>query len=66
MSAEWPLVKHPPLADLRLLHTSVSTLEAALKGCYGYADLYGTWVQKSMGLKPKDVELLSRRGSTES
>lgn len=57
--------QHPSLAGLRLFHTSVTTLEAALKGCYGYANLYGAWVQDSMGLKPKDVELLSRRGNTE-
>lgn len=56
--------QHPSLAGLRLFHTSVTTLEAALKGCYGYSNLYGAWVQDSMGLKPKDVELLSRRGNT--
>lgn len=57
--------EHPSLVGLRLFHTSVTTLEAALKGCYGRADLYGVWAQKSMGLKPEDIERLSRRGNTE-
>jgi hypothetical protein len=56
--------EHPSLQGLRLFHTSVTTLEAALKGCYGHADLYGDWAQKSMGLKPKHVMRLSRREST--
>lgn len=57
--------EHPSLVGLRLSHTSVTTLEAALKGCYGHADLYGVWAQKSMGLKPEDIGRLSRRGNTE-
>lgn len=52
---------HPSLMGLRLFHTSVSTLEAALKDCYGHADLYGVWAQKSMGLKPEDIGRLSHR-----
>lgn len=54
--------EHPPLLGLRLLHTSVTALEAALKGCYGHADLYGVWAQNSMGLKLEDIERLSHRG----
>lgn len=57
--------EHPSLVGLLLFHRSVSTLEAALKGCYGLADLYGVWAQKSMGLKPQDIERLSRRENTE-
>ncbi len=52
---------HPSWVGLRLFHTSVTTLEAALKGCYGRSDLYGVWAEKSMGLKPLDIERLSRR-----
>lgn len=39
---------HPELAGLSLCHASVSTLEAALSGCYGHAALYGAWVAESM------------------
>ena len=52
---------HPSLVGLRLFHTSVSTLEVALKGCYGHAGLYGAWAQKSMGLRPEDIGRLSHR-----
>lgn len=41
--------KHPSLAGLRLCHASVSTLDAALEGCYGYHDLYKAWAMKSLG-----------------
>lgn len=58
-SAEY---QHPPLMGLRLFHTSVTTLEAALKGCYGYANLYSAWAQKSMGLKPDHIRKLSDKG----
>lgn len=57
--------EHPSLMGLQLFHTSVTTLEAALKGCYGRADLYGVWAQKSMGLQPRDIERLSRRENKE-
>jgi hypothetical protein len=55
---------HPSLANLRVFHTSVTTLEAALKGCYGHPGLFGVWVKKSMGLKDLVVEKLSRRENT--
>ena len=56
---------HPSLKGLRLFHTSVTTLEAALKGCYGNVNLFGAWAQKSMGLTVQDIEKLSCRGNTE-
>ena len=56
---------HPSLVGMRLFHTSVSTLEAALKNCYGHANVYSVWAQKSMGLKPEDIGRLSRRENTE-
>lgn len=46
--------KHPALMGLRLCHDSVSTLEAALKGCYGHQDLYKEWAKKSMDYSPKE------------
>jgi hypothetical protein len=55
---------HPSLANLRVFHTSVTTLEAALKGCYGHPGLFGVWVKKSMGLKDLVVEKPSRRENT--
>lgn len=58
--------EHPLLMGLRLFHASVSTLEAALKNCYGHANFYGIWAKKSMGLKSDDIERLSHRGNTES
>lgn len=50
--------EHPPLMGLRLCHTSVSTLEAAVNGCYGHAGLYQQWACKSMSMKPADMERL--------
>jgi hypothetical protein len=55
---------HPSLVGLQLSHSSVTTLEAALNGCYGRADVYSVWAQNSMALYPKDIERLSRRGNT--
>lgn len=57
---------HPSLVGLRLLsHASVTTLEAALKGCYGRADVYSVWAKNSMNLSPMAIEKLSHRGNTE-
>lgn len=53
--------EHPSLVGVRLSHTSVTTLEAALKNCYGNANAYSVWAQKSMGLKSEDIERISRR-----
>ncbi|MEY4755762.1 MAG: hypothetical protein RJA34_660 [Pseudomonadota bacterium] len=50
--------KHPPLTGLRMFHTSVSKLEAAVRGCYGHAGAYQDWAQKSMGVKPEDLRKL--------
>lgn len=45
--------RHPPLAGLRQFHASVTTLEAALKGCYGHQALYKAWAKNSMDYSPK-------------
>jgi len=52
--------EHAPLMGLRLCHTSVSTLEAAVSGCYGYADVYKRWACKSMAMKQADMERLMK------
>lgn len=52
--------EHPPLIGLRLFHTSVSKLEAAVSGCYGYADVYKQWARKSMTMNPKDIVRLMK------
>lgn len=52
--------EHPPLTGLRLCHASVSKLEAAVRGCYGHANLYQQWACKSMDMKPKDMERLKK------
>lgn len=50
--------EHPPLMGLRLFHTSVSKLEAAVRGCYGRPDLYQQWACQSMAMKPADIQRL--------
>lgn len=45
--------RHPALAGLRQFHASVTTLEAALKGCYGHEALYKAWAKSSMDYSPK-------------
>lgn len=52
--------EHPPLMEVRLCHTPVSTLEAAVNGCYGYADVYKQWACQSMGMKQQDMERLMK------
>lgn len=52
--------EHPPLTGLRLCHASVSKLEAAVRGCYGHANLYQQWACKSMDMKSKDMERLKK------
>jgi hypothetical protein len=53
--------EHPSLTGLRMFHTSVSKLEAAVRGCYGHASAYQDWARKSMGMKPEDLQKLMRR-----
>lgn len=52
--------EHPPLMRLRLCHMSVSTLEAAVNGCYGHADVYKRWACESMDMNQKYIERLMK------
>ena len=56
--------EHPSLIGLRLSHTSVSKLEAAVNGCYGYAGVYKWWACKSMSMKPTDMDSLMKLSKT--
>ena len=53
--------QHPNLIGIRLLHSSVTTLEAAVKGCFGHEVAYQEWASKSMGLNAKDLQRLAHR-----
>ncbi|MDP3474427.1 HEPN domain-containing protein [Hydrogenophaga sp.] len=54
---------HPSLIGMTLTRQSVSTLEAALNGCYGNSDLYREWASKSLALPHWRIEkLLSPKG----
>lgn len=57
--------QHPKLIGLRLFHTSVTTLEAAVKGVYGHAAVYQEWAMQSMRLKPEHVQRLSDRSNAD-
>lgn len=52
--------EHPPLTGLLLCHTSVSKLEAAVRGCYGHENLYQHWACNSMDIKQKDLQRLMK------
>ena len=56
--------EHPALTGLTLFHSSVTTLEAALKSCYGYASLYREWVSRSMDFTKKDFESLIKTANS--
>lgn len=43
---------HPSLEGITLVHHSVSTLEAALNGCYGHASLFEEWAIHYLALSP--------------
>ncbi|WP_305807280.1 hypothetical protein, partial [Stenotrophomonas sp. YIM B06876] len=49
---------HPSLVGLTLHHCSVSKMEVALKGVFGYGNLYKEWAQKSMKLTENDIQRL--------
>lgn len=55
--------EHPPLVGLMACHGSVSTLEAAVNGCFGHADLYRQWAFISMKMKPEDLDRLMKPSS---
>lgn len=55
--------EHPSLIGVRLFHTTVTTLEAAVKGVYGHAAIYQAWTKQSMGLSDKQVVRLSHRST---
>lgn len=48
--------KHPHLTEVRPLHTTVTTLEDAVKGAYGHGAVYQAWAQQSMRMKPKYLQ----------
>ena len=54
---------HPSLRGLTLQHASVTRLEVALKGCFGYGSVYQEWARKSMGLHERDVQRLIKPAS---
>lgn len=51
---------HPSLMGLTIHHFSVSRLEVALKGVFGYGLVYKEWAKDSMGLTEKDVKRLMK------
>ena len=51
-------LSHPSLVGLTLHHCSVSKMEVALKGVFGYGNLYKEWALKSMKLTEKDIHRL--------
>ena len=55
--------EHRPLVGLTLSHASVTTLEAAVNGCFGYANVYQDWARRSMGMSPKDIPGLMKPAS---
>ncbi len=57
--------QHPKLIGLRLFHTSVTTLEAAIKGVYGNAEVYRDWAKQSLRLNPEHVRRLSDRSNAD-
>jgi len=49
---------HPSVEGITLVHHSVSTLEAALNGCYGNASLYKEWAIQHLALSPGTLDRL--------
>lgn len=50
--------QHPSLFGVTLTHHSVTTLEAALNGCYGHSELYKEWASKSLAMPPRAIARL--------
>ena len=55
--------QHRSLRGVLLVKSTVSTLEAAVNGCYGHAKLYQDWAAKSMGLKMNAIQKLVKSES---
>lgn len=49
---------HPSLVGLTIHDCSVSKMEVALKGVFGYGNVYKEWAQKSMRLTEKEIQRL--------
>lgn len=50
--------QHKPLPGVLLFHGSVSKLEAAVNGCFGYPAVYQKWAESSMKLSQKAIAKL--------
>lgn len=58
--------EHPPLQGVTLQHYAVSRLEAAVKGCFGYARVYQDWARLSIGLTKNKLQSLLKQANEKS